>query len=139
MASLLSQFPFLSLTISEHHSELNQGKANISLKALAQRYPLILADFGTGVATTRAITDGLFRGVMLDKMFVQRLVGQPTFEPFMRAIVSQLSPYCSAMIIAGIDSDLMRFQVKSLGFDAMQGGHCGLRWNRLSRIRCAKT
>ncbi|MGS9102677.1 anti-FlhDC factor YdiV, partial [Salmonella enterica subsp. enterica serovar Infantis] len=70
---------------------LNQGKNNETLANLAMHLTLMLANFGAGEASTKAILDGLFKRVMLDKNFIQQRDEMISFEPFMHAIVSQIS------------------------------------------------
>lgn len=120
--SRTARFPFLELAISENYPGLNLGKENQTLANLAMHFPLMLANFGTGEASTRAIFDALFRRVMLDKNFIQQRAEMISFEPFMRAIVSQLSSSCESLMITGIDSEAMFTRTAPLGFSAFQGG-----------------
>ncbi|MBJ8924118.1 EAL domain-containing protein [Citrobacter sp. FDAARGOS_156] len=121
-ASRVERFSFIELTINESYPELNSGKENPTLAALAARFPLILTNYGAGGISTRAIFDGLFKRVVLDKNFVQQRITHISFEPFMRAILAQLSPCCESIIISGIDTQEMLTRVLPLGFSAMQGG-----------------
>ncbi len=121
-ASRVERFSFIELTINESYPELNSGKENPTLAALAARFPLILTNYGAGGISTRAIFDGLFKRVVLDKNFVQQRITHISFEPFMRAILAQLSPSCESIIISGIDTQEMLARVLPLGFSAMQGG-----------------
>ncbi|SUH23513.1 cyclic di-GMP regulator CdgR [Salmonella enterica subsp. enterica] len=45
-----------------------------------------------------------------------------SFEPFMHAIVAQLSSSCESLMIAGIDTEVMFARAAPLGFSAFQGG-----------------
>ncbi|MDY0970991.1 EAL domain-containing protein [Siccibacter turicensis] len=121
LARRISALPFLELTINENFPEINLGRENQTLSKLAQRFTLTLSNFGAGIATTRSITDGLFHRVILDRAFVLRLISGPAFEPFMQAIVSQISPLCDGLMISGIDNDESRRRAHALGFSAMQG------------------
>ena len=121
-ASRVERFSFIELTINESYPELNSGKENPTLAALAARFPLILTNYGAGGISTRAIFDGLFKRVVLDKNFVQQRITHISFEPFMRAILAQLSPCCESILISGIDTQEMLTRVLPLGFSAMQGG-----------------
>lgn len=120
LASRLEQLPFIELAISENFPDLNKGRENMTLTRLAQRYPLVLENFGDGHITSRPITNGLFRRVMLDSAFVQRQADAVAFDPFMRAIASRLSPYAE-MLVGGINSDALRLRALAAGFSAMQG------------------
>ncbi len=117
----LKALPFIELMISESFPDLNSGKTNLRLAWLAERFPLGLADFGAGNATTKSIFDGLFRHVFMDRFFVQKQLPGRTFSPFMLAILGQVSPFCQALLIAGIDTASARRKVQGLGFAAMQG------------------
>ncbi|MES3498369.1 EAL domain-containing protein [Citrobacter portucalensis] len=121
-ASQVERFSFLELTINESYPELNKGKDNPTLAALAARFPLVLTNYGSGGISTRAIFDSLFKRVVLDKNFVQQRIAHISFEPFMRAILAQLSPSCESIIISGIDTQEMLERVLPVGFSAMQGG-----------------
>jgi EAL domain-containing protein (putative c-di-GMP-specific phosphodiesterase class I) len=59
--------------------------------------------------------------VVLDRNFVQRQVKSVSFEPFMRAIVSQIQPYCQAIMISGVDEESTRQRIASYGFSGMLG------------------
>ena len=120
-ASRIERFSFIELTINESFPELNKGKENPILAALAVRFPLVLTNFGAPGISTRAIFDGLFKRVVLDKHFIQQRITQNSFEPFMRAIQAQISPDCESIIISGIDTQEMLERVLPLGFSAMQG------------------
>lgn len=117
----VAKFPFLEFTINENFPNLNKGNDEPLLSLLAKQYPLVLANFGMGTASTKAIFDGLFKRVALDKNFVQQRLATPAFEPFMRAIVSQISPYCHSMMIAGIDDVAALKRAETFNFSAMQG------------------
>lgn len=121
LAARLEQLPFLEFTISENFPGLNDGKENLPLLTFSRRYPLILANFGAGVATTRSIFDRLFRRIVMDKFFIHKRIGERSFEPFMKAIVDQVSPFCHTMIVAGIDNESARQKAVNLRFHAMQG------------------
>ncbi|MEO3739176.1 EAL domain-containing protein [Kosakonia sp. WA-90] len=121
LAARVDKFPFLEFTINENYPGLNMGKENQILSLLAKRYPLVLANFGSGAASTKAIFDGLFKGVALDKNFVHQRLSSHSFEPFMRAIVSQIEPYCRSIMITGIDNELALKKAIPFQFSAMQG------------------
>ena len=120
-AWVLSRFPFLELTINENYPGINNGKDDPQLARMAIHFPLVLADFGAGAASTRAIFDGLFRRIVLDKGFIQQRMTSFSFEPFMRAILSQITPYCQSVMVAGIDDQNALQRVLPFGFSAMQG------------------
>ena len=120
--SAVKRFSFLELMINENFPELADGNENNTLNALAERFPLVLANFGAGESANKAIFDGLFKRIILDRNFVYRRATQLSFEPFMRAILTQVSPYCESLMIAGIDSEAMLNRVTPFGFGAMQGG-----------------
>lgn len=115
------RFPFLELAISESFPGLDQVDEQHPLAQLCQRFPLVLSDFGSGDASTKAVFAGLFTRVVLDRNFVQRQVKSVSFEPFMRAIVSQIQPYCQAIMISGVDEESTRQRIASYGFSGMLG------------------
>lgn len=119
--SRVKRFSFLELTINENFPDLNSGKENQMLSNLAERFSLVLANFGAGASSTRPVFDGLFKRVMLDRTFIQHRAASPSFDPFMRAILMQVSPYCESIMAAGIDSEAMLARVAPFGFSAMQG------------------
>ncbi|MGY5957340.1 EAL domain-containing protein [Kosakonia sp.] len=121
LAASVNKFPFLELMINENFPCLNKGNENQILSLLAKQYPLVLANFGTGAASTKAIFDGLFKGVMFDKNFVHQRLSSSSFEPFIRAIVSQIEPYCRSIMIAGIDDELALKRIAPFPFSAIQG------------------
>lgn len=121
LATNIRKFPFLEFTINENFPDLNMGKENASLALLAKQYSLVLANFGAGTASTKAIFDGLFKRIALDKNFVQQRLASPSFEPFIRVIVSQIDPYCETLMIAGIDDEQALQRASAFPFSAMQG------------------
>lgn len=121
LAESVAKFPFLEFTINENYPDLNKGAENRLLALFSERYPLVLANFGSGAASTKAIFDGLFCRVALDKNFVHHRLTSASFEPFMRVILSQLAPYCRSVMIAGIDDETAFKRVAAYPFSAMQG------------------
>lgn len=113
--------PFIQLTINENFPDINLGSGNLRLRGISHLFPLVLADFGTGIATTKSIFDGLFSSIMLEKGFIHNLIHMNSFTPFMLAIRDQISPFCHALLIAGIDDAALLERVRTLGFNAMQG------------------
>lgn len=121
LAANVERFPFLGFSINENYPDLNKGAAHPQLSALAERYSLMLENFGAGKSSTRAVFDGLFKQVILDKNFVHHRLTSRSFEPFMRAVVSQVKPYCQSIIIDGIDNEFSRQRVLPFHFSAMMG------------------
>lgn len=121
LASLAQRFPFLELTVQENFPALDFVDENHPLALLATSFPLVLANFGAGDASTRAVFSGLFTRIILDKNFIQRQVHAASFDPFMRAIVAQASPYCSAIMAAGVDDAEILQRLQPWGFSAFFG------------------
>ena len=121
LAASVNRFPFIEFMINENYLNVNDEGENTSLSQLGSRYPLVLANFGAGGDSTRAVFDGLFSRVMLDKNFVYQRLKSLSFQPFMQAIVNQVEPYCRSMMIAGIDSEQTLKRVAPFSFSAMQG------------------
>ena len=121
LAASAERFSFLELAVSESFPGLNQIDGNHPLARLCQRFPLVLSDFGSGDASTKAVFAGLFSRVVLDRNFVQRQAKSASFEPFMRAIVSQIQPYCRAIMVSGVDDDALRQRLEAYGFSGMLG------------------
>lgn len=71
-AGELLKYPFIELLINENYPHLNEGKDNRDLLSLSQMYPLVLGNLGAGNSTMKAVFDGLFTRVMLDKSFIQQ-------------------------------------------------------------------
>lgn len=122
LAASTRRFSFLELAVSERFHGLNDIDENHSLSKLSQYFPLVLSDFGSGDASTKAIFAGIFQRIVLDRNFVQRQAKSTSFEPFMRAIVSQIQPYCQGVMISGIDDEDLRQRVMPYGFSCMLGG-----------------
>lgn len=117
----VSELTFLEFAINESYDDLNAGKENVELIALRAIHPLMLMDYGAGMATSRAIYDGLFRRVVLDKYFINRQLTPESWDPFITAIVTQIGPCCETLILPGVDSDIARRHAVALGINAMQG------------------
>lgn len=119
--SICERHPWLEFTIYENYPDLNKGNLNTSLMNFALRFPLVLGNFGAGDASTKAIFDGMFKRVALDKNFIQHQLTENTFDPFLRAIFIQISPYCQSLMVAGVDDDIALQRLSVYGFSAMQG------------------
>lgn len=109
-AGELLKYPFIELLINENYPHLNEGKDNRDLLSLSQMYPLVLGNLGAGNSTMKAVFDGLFTRVMLDKSFIQQQITHRSFEPFIRAI-QQISPCCNCIIAGGIDTTEILAQI----------------------------
>lgn len=120
-AAQLLKIPFVELRINENYPQLNEGKDNYNLLHLSQIFPLVLGNLGAGNSTMKAIFDGLFTRVMLDKGFVQQQIANTSFAPFIRTIHAQISPCCNYIIAAGIDTSGMLAKITPYGFHALQG------------------
>lgn len=123
LLSQLVQLSFIEFSINENFPELNLGNENARLMAMIKHYPLALANFGAGIATTKPIFDGLFKRVFLDKVFIHKQIKQRSFEPFMMALLAQLSPFCQTLVINGIEDAAARQTVLKLSDFAMQGNY----------------
>jgi EAL domain-containing protein (putative c-di-GMP-specific phosphodiesterase class I) len=120
--SIIERFPFLEFTVNENYPGLNNGKDDLAMARMAIRYPLVLANFGAGAASLKPVYDGLFKRVIIDRNFIQQRVTELSFEPFMRAILWQITPHCQSVIVAGIDDHGTLQRVMPFEFGAMQGG-----------------
>lgn len=119
--SLLERYPFLEFTVNENYPGLNNGKDDLVLARMAIRFPLVLANFGAGAASLKAVYDGLFKRVILDKGFIQQRAPELSFEPFMRAILWQITPHCQSVIVSGVDDHNLLQRILSFNVGAMQG------------------
>ncbi|ENG6135967.1 EAL domain-containing protein [Escherichia coli] len=118
---LLKSCQLIELLINENYPHLNEGKDNRGLLSLSQVYPLVLGNLGAGNSTMKAVFDGLFTRVMLDKSFIQQQITHRSFEPFIRAIQAQISPCCNCIIAGGIDTAEILAQITPFDFHALQG------------------
>ncbi|WP_253384245.1 EAL domain-containing protein [unidentified bacterial endosymbiont] len=119
--SLLERYPFVELTVNESYPGLNNGKDDLHLARMAIHFPLVLANAGAGGASLKAVYDGLFKRVILDKGFIQQRACELSFEPFLRAILWQISPHCQSVIVSGIDDHGLLQRVIPFNVGAMQG------------------
>lgn len=119
--SLLERYPFLEFTVNENYPGLNNGKDDLNLARMAIHFPLVLTNFGAGAASLKAVYDGLFKRVILDKGFIQQRAAALSFEPFMRAILWQITPHCQSVMVSGIDDHSLLQRVLTFNFGAMQG------------------
>ena len=119
--SLLERYPFLEFTVNENYPGLNNGKGDENLARTAIHLPLVLTNFVAGAASLKAVYDGLFKRVILDKGFIQQRAAALSFEPFMRAILWQITPHCQSVMVSGIDDHSLLQRVLTFNFGAMQG------------------
>lgn len=110
------RFPFLALMVDEAFSD------PALLARLADDFPLVLANFGAGDAPSGFAFSGPFSAVTFDAAFLHRQLSRPSFTPFMRALMAQMSPAFSAVMAAGVDDEFIRSQLAPWGLNAMKGG-----------------
>lgn len=79
--SILERYPFLEFTVNENYPGLNNGKDDPELARMAIHFPLVLANFGAGEASLKAVYDGLFKRVILDKGFIQQHAAALSLSP----------------------------------------------------------
>lgn len=113
------RFPFLALKVSEDFAGSVAG-LNV-LGQLKGAFPLVLADFGAGLAPAATLFSGLFSAVVFDAGFIHRQLQLSSFTPIMRALMAQVAPVVDAVMVAGVDSDAMLSALVPWSFDAMQG------------------
>ncbi|MCS2154499.1 EAL domain-containing protein [Scandinavium goeteborgense] len=121
LAEEAGRFSFLEFTVNENFPELNATDKNHLLVQLANLFPLALANFGAGDASTQAVFSGLFKRVTLDKNFIQQQALLLSFDPFMRAIIAQVQPCCTAIMAAGVDNLQILERLEPWGLSAYQG------------------
>ncbi|MCS3429615.1 hypothetical protein [Klebsiella sp. BIGb0407] len=117
----LQNLSFLTLMIDEDFPGMVYGRNNLRLIWLAEKFPLALANLGSGQSSNRAIFDRLFRHIFLSQEFIHHQINRPSFVPFANAIIRQIAPFCEALMVSGIDDITLYHQVKSLNFEAMRG------------------
>jgi len=117
----LQNLSFLTLMVDEDFPGMVYGRNNLRLIWLAEKFPLALANLGSGKSSNRAIFDRLFRHIFLSDQFIHHQVNRPSFVPFANAIIRQIAPFCEALMVSGIDDIKLYHQVKSLEFEAMRG------------------
>lgn len=121
LAEEAARFSFLEFTVNENFPEMNAINKNHLLVQLATLFPLVLANFGAGDASTQAVFSGLFKRVTLDKNFIQQQTLLLSFDPFMRAIIAQVQPCCNAIMAAGVDNLQILERLEPWGLSAYQG------------------
>lgn len=122
LAEMAKRFPFLEFCVHENFPELDNLTESHVLVRLHQQVNLVLSNFGSGDASTRAVFFGLFDRIVFDKPFLQRQFASPAFDAFMRAIVTQVRPYCQSLMAAGVDNGTLCQRLQPYGIDAIQGG-----------------
>lgn len=66
----LQRLSFLTLMIEEEFPDMGFGRNNLRLIWLAEKYPLALANLGSGNGSNRTLFDGLFQLVFLGQHFI---------------------------------------------------------------------
>lgn len=120
----LQKLPALTLMMDESFSGMSYGRNNLRLIWLAEKFPLALANFGAGQCSNRAVFDGLFRHVFLDRDFIHNQSQRLSFMPFVSAIIRQVAPFCQGLMVSGIDDMALYNKVKQLDITGM----CGHLW-----------
>lgn len=121
LAEEAGRFSFLELTVEENFPGLSTLDKAHPLVQLATLFPLVLANFGAGDASSHAVFSGLFKRVVLDKNFIQQQALLLSFDPFMRAITAQLASSCQSMMAAGVDNPQILERLLPWGFSAFVG------------------
>mgnify|MGYP000977568508 CR=1 FL=1 len=110
----------LELEINESFTGLSAGKDNPLLAALNDHFSLSLDNFGAGKATAKAVYDNLFNRIKLDKGFIQHNIKRSSFEPFINAILDNITPHCQQVIVQGIDDIQALAAIRQYPFGGIQ-------------------
>ncbi|WP_437611083.1 EAL domain-containing protein [Erwinia sp. V71] len=110
----------LELEINESFGNLSAGKDNPLLTALCERFHLGLQNFGAGKATAKAVYDNMFYRIKLDKGFIQHNIKRLSFEPFISAVLDNISPHCHQVVVQGVDDAQTLAKVSQYAFSGIQ-------------------
>lgn len=96
--------PQLELELYEQFNGLNRGLSEPLLAQLSSHFRLGLGNYGAGKANSKAVFDGIFQRITLDKGFIQQQLEKPPFNPFIQVVVEHLRPYCQQLVVQGVDT-----------------------------------
>lgn len=100
LQSSLESLPFVTLEITEHFPNLEQGIQNPVLRGLkSEGFSLWLDDLGAGNANVAALVSGCFDVVKLDRCFFREQIQKPTFP----ILISNIKKYCDKIVIEGVE------------------------------------
>jgi len=116
----LGMLDCLELEINESFTDLSAGKDNPLLAALSDHFSLSLDNFGAGKATAKAVYDNLFKRIKLDKGFIQHNIKRSSFEPFINAILDNITPHCQQVIVQGVDDTQALATIRQYPFAGIQ-------------------
>ncbi|HHJ4219748.1 TPA: EAL domain-containing protein [Raoultella ornithinolytica] len=118
LQSSFSNFPFLTLEISENFQNLNLGLGNPLLNGLKKDgFTLWLDDLGSGNANVAALMDSCFEVIKIDREFFLSEVVKPTFG----VLINHIKKYCKNIIIEGIEEKHWLPLLGELGIWGAQG------------------
>lgn len=102
ISKLVTMYPFMKLMISETFPNLIDGRKNLLLNKLCNRYEVWLANLGSGVKTNMiAVMEKMFEGIVLDKDFAEK----NRYIPFFPLVICEVEKY-SKVSIPGISTGM---------------------------------
>ncbi|CAK9885208.1 MAG: Anti-FlhC(2)FlhD(4) factor YdiV [Candidatus Erwinia impunctatus] len=121
LMSKFSELPYLELELDESFPGLSQGESNPQLAFLHQHFVLNLRNYGAGKASSKAVFDGLFSRIKIDKGFIQQTMMRNVSPSFINTVFYHIRPYCQQVILPGIDDMKMFRQAYHFDVDGLTG------------------
>ncbi|EPH0725016.1 EAL domain-containing protein [Enterobacter hormaechei] len=115
---LLDKLDFIRLEISENFEGLEMGVEHPILRTLLNiGYRLFLDDLGAGSSNVKALINGCYEAVKLDRAFYRQEVQKPTFN----VLIKNIMKYCPYVIVEGVEERQEITVLRDAGVTAVQG------------------
>ncbi|WP_047605886.1 EAL domain-containing protein [Rahnella aquatilis] len=114
---VLQQHNYIRLEVSEDFQEFNTGQERPVLQSLAACCPLWLDNFGAGNTSLTLVMGEKFEYIKISKVFFWQHQGTQS----LRKMITHLRPYCSGVIINGVENSQHIEYLSGSDIRAMQG------------------
>lgn len=117
LQSRLKNLPFVWAEIHEEAGHIREQDYRRLLRHLGMLFPLVMDDYGRGLADDDNLTSGLFRAVKIDRRVFCRHAAEQTLD----RLVSHLKTVCPLVIAEGVETPPLKQAAVLSGVTAMQG------------------
>lgn len=114
---VIQQHPYIRLEVKEDFPEFNAGQERTVLQSLAACCPLWLDNFGAGNTSLTLVMSEKFEYIKISKVFFWQHQGTQS----LRKVIDHLRPYCSGVIINGVENSQHIEFLSGSNIRAMQG------------------
>ncbi|PKE32801.1 EAL domain-containing protein [Rahnella sp. AA] len=114
---MLQQYCYIRLEVNEDFPEFSNGAGRLVLQSLSACCPLWLDNFGAGKTNLTLVMQERFEYIKISKVFFWQHQGTIS----LRKMIDHLNPYCSGVIVNGVENSQHLEYLSGSNIRAMQG------------------